>query len=99
MKKLLFIVALAACGNESNRAVVMVQAQVPKAKCVSTILGNLEIAKCDVPGKDKVVPFIAIYGTELSQTFQVYPLEQEKKPEAPPAPTPPVAPTPDAGTK
>lgn len=105
MKKLLLLtITLAACSKSDNRAVVMVQAQASKAKCVSATLGNTEVAKCDVPGKDKVVPFIAVYDTNLTQPFQVYPLEQPAK-EASPA-TPPAAPgagsganvpTPDAG--
>lgn len=88
MKKLLVsLIMFTACGDSQNRAVVMVQSQAPKATCISTKLGTLEIAKCDVPGKDKVTPFLAVYDTALTQAFQVYPLEQEKK-EAP-APTPP----------
>lgn len=106
MNKLIIFIPIlfaTACGKtETNRAVVMVQAQAAKATCVSATLGNTEVAKCDVPGKDKVVPFIAVYDTNLAQPFQVYPLEQQKQEQAPPAAPPGAgsganAPTPDAG--
>lgn len=51
---------------------------------MSTRLGTLEVAKCDVPGKDKVVPYLVVYDTTLAQAFQAYPLEKEAPVAAPP---------------
>ena len=94
MKKLLLILAIASCGREPNRAAIMVQAQAAKAQCVTAKLGTTEVAKCQVPAKDKFVPFISVYDTTLAQPFQVYPLEQQEKKDAPTPPPAPPAPAP-----
>lgn len=94
MKKLILLpVFLLACGSkDANLAEVMVKAQAAKATCKSANIDGTDVTICKIPGKDKVVPFIAVYGS-YTQPFQAYPLEAEKK-EAPPAAAPPPAPPP-----
>lgn len=99
MKKLLLLpLVLTACslvkGSEANRAEIMVKAQVPKATCLVAKIKATDIAICDVPEKDKIVSFLAVYG---ENGFKAVPLSpEEKAPQTPVAPPAPVA-TPDAG--
>lgn len=106
MKKLLPLFLVAACGKDPNLAKVMVQAQAPKATCKTASLGGADIAVCEIPGKEKVTNWLAVYSKSLAQPFQAYPLDPQPKQDTP-APTPPPppgegsganAPTPDAGT-
>lgn len=116
MKKLTLALLLAATtscardrgtpASQINRAEIMVQAQAKDAACTlyaptgPKAASAPDVVYCDVPGKDKVVPFIAVYGRELKQPFQAFPLEAQPQQPATqaPQPTPPAAPTPDAGS-
>lgn len=107
MKKLtLLLLTLTACkiGADANKAEVMVKAQAPKASCKTGRLGTTDVALCEVPGKDKIVSFITLYG---DKGFKVYNLDevppmiegQGSGAQATPPPAPPAAPTVDAGVK
>ncbi len=106
MKKLtLLLLTLTACkiGSEANKAEVMVKAQAPKATCETGRLGTTDIALCDVPGKDKIVSFITLYG---DKGFKVYNLDEvpqmttsEGQGNGAQATPPPATPTADAGAK
>lgn len=89
LKLLVLLLPLVACSkSEPNLAEVMVKAQQPKATCKVAKAGSLDVAVCDIPGKDKIVQFVAVYGKDV--TFKAWPLADE-------APKAPVQPTPDAG--
>lgn len=86
MKKILLLtLTLVACGNnEPNLARVMVQAQAPKASCATARLKGSDIAVCEIPGKDKVTNWLAVYDKSLAQPFQAYPLDPQPKATTPP---------------
>lgn len=93
MKKLLPLFLLFGCKMEKpNLAEVMVKAQQPQATCRSARIGA-DVAICDIPGKDKIVQFIAVYGKD---GFKAYPLTDDKQTQAQPTPPPAAQPTPPA---
>lgn len=96
MKKLLPLFLLIGCKiDRPNLAEVMVKAQQPQATCRSARIGA-DVAICDIPGKDKIVQFIAVYGKD---GFKAYPLTDDKPAQTPPPATPPApSAAPDAGS-
>lgn len=64
---------LFACSKDPNGAEFMVTSQEPKASCSTAVLRGLDVAVCDIPGKDKVVQFVAVFqkGKIPFQPFRV----------------------------
>jgi hypothetical protein len=93
MKKLIPLFFLVACkiDRQPNLAEVMVKAQQPLANCRTAKIGA-DVAICDIPTKDKMVQFLAVYGKD---GFEAFPLKAST-PQAPVAPSQPTPPTPPA---
>jgi len=78
MYKFLFLFLITACDQTPNKAQVMIQAQVPEAKCWDPTDKGVEVVYCQLPaqgsGSDKLVPEILGFSSG-KHPFQYYQLK------------------------